>query len=161
MKERGQSLIEVASGLVVLMPVLMLLIDLAVIMYGVQLNNSACHNAVQAAASGPPAEAYYRARAVIDLVNSRNAGTLVSNFAIKGSVEPKIESAPASYLDPFTGKMVNPGGLVVGTATVTTTVEIRPFVIYHIYGGKLPLIFTSSQSFPLRYVMPTTVSQGQ
>lgn len=154
MRRSGQSLIEVTAGLVVLVPALLVLVDLSVIMYGVQLNNTACRNAVQAAATGEPAEAQYRAQTILDQANSRIAGQLVSHFALDGPVECKIEAAPIPYRDPMTSMTVNPGGLITGTATAITTVEIRPFIVHCVYGGHLPLKFSCRQSIPIRYVVP-------
>lgn len=142
-----------------LVPVLLALVDLAVIMYGVQLNNTACRNAAQAVASGDPAEAQYRAETVLNQVNNRTTGELVSHFALDGPVESKIEAAPIPYRDPMTGRTVNPGGLITGTATVITTVEIRPFIVYRIYGGRLPLKFSCRQNVPIRYVVPMSESR--
>lgn len=154
----GQSLIELTAGFVVLVPVLLVLLDLSVIIYGVQLNDTACHNAAQAAAAGEPTEAHYRAQTIVNQVNSRTTGQLVSHFALDGTVECKIETAPVPYRDPMTGMTVNPGGVITGTATVVTTVEIRPFIVYHVYGGRLPLKFSSRQSIPIRYVVPMSQS---
>lgn len=158
MRRSGQSLIEVTAGLVVLVPVLLVLVDLAVIMYGVQLNDTACHNAAQAAAAGEPAEAQYRVQTVLNQVNSRTAGELVSHFALDAPVEFKIEAAPIPYRDPMTGMTVNPGGVITGTATVITTVEVRPFIVYRVYGGRLPLKFSCRQCIPIRYVVPMSQS---
>jgi len=150
----GQSLIEFTAGLVVLVPVLLVLVDLAIVIYGVQLNDTACHNAAQAAAAGEPAEAQYRAQTVLNQVNSRTTGELVSHFALDRPVESEIEAAPIPYRDQMTGKTVNPGGVITGTATVTTTVEIRPFIVHNVYGKRLPLKFSCRQSIPIRYVVP-------
>lgn len=150
----GQSLIEVTAGLIVLVPVVIVLIDLSVILLGVQTNDANCRNAARAAAEGDPAEASFRAQAVMNRSNLQANQPLISGSRLILPVEVKISSRPLTEPDIATGKQMNTGGPVTGTATVTTEVEIRPFIVHMMYGGKSPLKFTSRQSFPMSYVAP-------
>src|SRR5437762_742308 len=91
----AQSLIEATIGIVVLVIVVITLIDLAMIIYGVSLNDSACGNAARASASGNPADAEHRAQAVLDQLNARQAGAIVSHFSLVPPVQVNIISEPS------------------------------------------------------------------
>jgi hypothetical protein len=149
----AQSIIEVTVGIVVLVPVALVLLDLAVILYGVQLNDSACRNAVQAAASGDPTHAMPRAQAVLDRTNARTSG-MVSNFHLVAPIDTVIVSEPVGEMDDVSGRPTPGAGPVVGTMSATTEVDIKPFAVHGIYGGKSPLKFQCTQTFPISYVRP-------
>jgi hypothetical protein len=152
-KQIAQSLIEVTVGIIVMVPVALVLTDLGVILYGVQLNDATCRNAVRAAASGDPNQATPRVQAVIDRANSRTTG-IVSNFKLVQPVETVITSQPQAERDPISGDEITSGGPVNGTICATTEVDIKPFAVHGIYGGKSPLKFQSKQSFPISFVRP-------
>jgi hypothetical protein len=154
MSKSGQSLIEVTVGLVIFVPVLLVLIDLSTIFLGVQANDNTCRNAVQAAASGDPAQATARAMTVVTRSNQRGSGPIVSHFNLVQPVEVQITNRPATEFDPLSEKQKNTGGAVTGTATVTTEVDIKPFVVQVVYGGKSPLKFRARKSFPISFIQP-------
>jgi hypothetical protein len=158
-KPAGQSLIEVTVGIVVLIPAILVLLDLAMILYGVQLNESTCRNAVRAAASGDPEESKYRAQAVIDRVNERTYGHLVSEYKLVMPVETKIVNQPAMEKDPDSGRPVCTGGPITGFIGITTEVEIKPFIVHLVYGGQSPLKFRARQTFPISYIVPSLSTQ--
>jgi Flp pilus assembly protein TadG len=147
-RKRGQSIIELAVGLMALIPIVLVVFDLAVIVIGVQINDSTCREAARVAASGNPSDATARATAVIARANLRTSGML-SNFALK-----KVTSAVTSDLTQLTAY----GGPVQGTVTIETQVDIRPFVVQFAYNGQSPLQFRSRQSFPYTYVFPNTTT---
>lgn len=151
---RGQSLIELQAGIIILIPALFVLLDLSLIFLGVQQNDAVCRNAARAAACGDPREARCRAQAVLTRMQAQDSGPFVSQYELVEPVDLKITSAPAKQVDPRTGKEVSPGGPVLGTATVSTEVKVRPFVVHMVWTGKAPIIFRSTHSFPLSYVMP-------
>ncbi len=153
-RRAGQSLIEVTVGIVILIPASLILVDLAVVVYGVQLNDSACQNAARAAASGSPSESQFRAQTVVDRMNGRSNGSLVSGFRLLLPVEMKITGQPTSQRDFYTGKQVSQGGLISGTATVTTEADVRPFLVHIICGQKPPFTMRARQTFPISYIMP-------
>lgn len=153
-RRSAQSLIEVTIGLMVVIPVVLILADLAIVVYGLQLNDSTCQNAARAAASGTPAESQYRAQTIVDRMNDRAQGQLVSHFCLAQPVEMKITNMPASHLDPRNGSQISKGGLVVGTATVTTEVSIVPFLVHNLCGQKAPLKMSARKTFPISYIMP-------
>jgi len=144
-------------GVIVLIPIVLVLFDLAVIVLGVQTNDATCRDAARAAASGDPQNATARAQAIVSRANARSHGQIVSNFAMVGGANVNIINQPTPQMEQTTGTMVNPGGPITGTVTVTTKVEIRPFVVQIVYTGQSPLIFQSRQTFPISYVVP---SQG-
>ncbi|CAN5483879.1 hypothetical protein BH10CYA1_BH10CYA1_23450 [soil metagenome] len=148
-RKKGQSIVELAVGLIALIPIILVVFDLAVIVIGVQINDSTCREAARVAASGSPQDQANRAKAVIARANQRSAGML-SNFRLV--TDPPISTvtqAQATALAPY-------GGALNGTVTVQTEVDIKPFVVQAAYSGKSPLTFRSQQSFPITYVVPNS-----
>jgi hypothetical protein len=151
----GQSLIELVVGLLALIPIVLAILDLAVIVIAVQMNDSTCREAARVAASGPPdtQDIQQRSGAIIARANQRGIG-MMSNFQLISATS----TASSSYLN---GPQINNGqtfgGPVNGTVTVVTEVDVRPFIVQWCYSGVTPLRFRSSQTFPITYVIPNTV----
>lgn len=143
---RGQSIIELVCGLIILVPLTLVLFDLAAIVLCVQTNDSTCRDAARAAASGPPDTSMQsRAQAVVARANNRTGGVMVSNYKLinVNSSAGTISNVIQTY-----------GGAVSGTVTVTTSVDVRPFIVSIVYSGGQPLTFQSKQTFPFTYVYP-------
>jgi hypothetical protein len=152
-RKRGQSIIELAVGLMALIPIVLVVFDLAVIVIGVQINDSTCREAARVAASGNPVDANARAAAVVARANQRATGML-SNFvlvSVTNTADMAALTDPNSNINKY-------GGPVQGTVTVQTEVDIKPFVVQYAYNGKSPLKFRSQQSFPFTYVVPNTAA---
>ena len=155
-RQTAQSLLEVIFGIVVLIPVVFVFLDLGIILLAVQQNETTCRNAVRAAASGAPAEAARRAKAIVDGSNIRSGGGIVSQFVLVPPVDVKVTSKPISQVDAGTGSQITAGGPILGTAQVTTEVEVRPFIVHLVCGGGQPLKFKVQHSCPLSYVLPAS-----
>jgi hypothetical protein len=160
-RRSGQSLIEVTVGIIVLIPAVLVLLDLAFVIYGVERNDSACQNAARAAASGPPAEAQARAQTALDRVNGNCPGGIVSSFQLVLPLEMKISRQPMPERDEYTGQLICHGGPVIGSATVSTEVEVRPFLVHYICTGKTPLKFRATQTFPISYIMSASADTAE
>jgi hypothetical protein len=145
---QGFVLVEFLAGLLVVVPVLLLILDLAMIILGVQISDTACREAARAAASGDPRYATARATAVIKSTPGATAG-LVSNLHLV-KVSSTVTTAAVD-------KLVVYGGPVLGNVTVQTAIEVHPFLLQWAYSGQ-PLTFHSSQTFPFTYVFPNTAS---
>lgn len=149
----GQSLVELGAGLLVIVPMILVILDLAMLVIAVQTNDNACREAARIAASGDPASAQLRAQSVIARQN-RTSGGMVSNFRIVAvDLVPPDVTQQVAALTPY-------GGTITGTVTVSTDVDIRPFVVQWVYSGGAPLTFRSRQSFPFTYVVPNTATQN-
>jgi Flp pilus assembly protein TadG len=146
-RKRGQSLVELVVGIAVLIPVMLLIFDLAVIVIAVQMNDSTCREAARVAASGSPSDVQQRANAIISRANVRATG-MMSNFTLVSY----SNTAPANYMSTI-GQF---GGPINGTVTIQTEVDVKPFIVQWAYNGISPLKFRSQQSFPFTYVMPNT-----
>ncbi|CAN5590230.1 hypothetical protein BH11CYA1_BH11CYA1_40450 [soil metagenome] len=152
-RREGASLVEVTVGSVVLFFVVIILVDLGLLIYGVSLNDAVCRDAARKSASGNPINAEQRALLFVDQMNSRNSG-FVSHFRLVPPVKAEITSQPKLRRNPENDQLVNPGGLVTGSVTVTTEVEIKPLALQFVLGRNSPLRFQSKQSFPISYVQP-------
>lgn len=153
-RKYGQSSVELVAGLFILVPIVLVLFDLAVIVIGVQVNDQTCRQAARAAASGAPDTAEQRAEAIVTRANSQGS-SMLSNFTL---IKPLIFNPTdviqqADDLDPY-------GGTVTGTVTVQTEVQVTPFIVPYVYSGGAPLVFRSSQTFPFTYVVPNSIVPG-
>ena len=72
---------ELCAGLIILVPLVLVLFDLAVIVIGVQVNDQTCRQAARAASSGDPATARQRADAIIARANQQGS-SMLSNFTL-------------------------------------------------------------------------------
>ncbi|MBU6451787.1 MAG: hypothetical protein KGS72_08425 [Cyanobacteria bacterium REEB67] len=152
---RAQSLVEVTAGIAILLPVLLVLFDLSMLFLAVQANESICRNAARAAAAGDPLDATVRAQAVVNAANLSSGGALISHFWLVLPIAVVVTDRPTSQEDPLTGRESNPGGPVTGTVAVSTEVDVRPFVVYRLWGGKLPMKFRARHIFPISFTQPT------
>jgi Flp pilus assembly protein TadG len=154
MNKSGQSLLEATFGLVIIVFIVIALVDLGIVLYAVSLNDSVCRTAASAAAAGRVEDADHRAQLAIEQTTTNGYGFLISQIELVPPVEVKITSQPIARRDPETGQLFNPGGSVTGTVTVRTKVEIRPFAMDFVFRRCKPLMFSSAQTFPVRYVIP-------
>lgn len=147
----AQSLVELCVGLLVLVPIILIFFDLAVIVIGVQVNDQTCKQAARAASSGDPVSANQRAQAIVARANQQGS-SMLSNFTLTGTTfNPTTLIADRNALNPY-------GGTISGTVTVSTTVDIRPFLVPYVYSGGAPLTFRSAQTYPFTFVVPNTAS---
>lgn len=142
-KFSGISTVEMLAGLAVLIPIVLTLFDLGCIISGVLVNDTICRDVARAVSEGDPATAKQRAEQLVAQANKKN-GAVVSNYVLVG--------------DPVNADLVVPapevGGLVKGTVTVRTRVDVRPpFLVGVVYGGE-GLKFDSQQTFPYTFVAP-------
>ena len=148
-RRQGQSLIELVCGMLVLIPIILVLFDLAVIVLGVQLNDSTCREAARVAALGDPTSCSTRAQAVVDRANN-SGSSMLSNYKLKQCTST-VTAADITAMSPF-------GGPISGTVTVDTEVDIKPFIVAIVYSGGQPLKFRSQQTFPFTFVVPNTAN---
>ena len=153
----GQSFVELAAGLALLVPIGLALFDFSVLMVASGVNDNVCNEAARAAASGRPANftdsngtvhnetALERAQGVVNRAGQNPHGYI-----------QKI------YLDPTTTGPVNLtvpdatyGGQYTGTFAVQTKSDVQmPASI----PGLTPNIMTvmSKQAYPITFVEPAT-----
>ena len=146
-RNRAQSLVELLVGLAALIPIMLVVFDLAVILIAVQMNDSTCREAARVAAAGSPSDIQTRAGAIITRANLKAKGMMQNIQMISCT-----STTPTNYLQ----NISQFGGPVYGTVTVQTEVDVYPFVVQWAYAGKSPLKFRSQQSFPFTYVVPNT-----
>lgn len=140
----GQSTIEMIAGVIVIMPVILFLFDLAVVLLSVQVNDAACRDAARAAAAGPPSQLTDR------------ANTIVNNFYKSGGYISKIEVIPNGTQANITATP-DPvyGGPYTGTAQVTTKMTINvPVTVKGILPTQVQL--NAVHSMPITYIAPNT-----
>lgn len=144
--------------MMVFVPIILLLIDCAIIMIGVSTNESACRDAARAASSGPPAilaagadhnvgpagTPYKRALAVIKNVYAAGGFVKISQtLSVKEGLQNPLPAAPQ-------------GGPVIGAVTVETTAEVYPPFLIRVFSENGVYQFKSAQRYPYTYVVPNS-----
>ncbi|MCA0314901.1 MAG: hypothetical protein LCH63_13850 [Candidatus Melainabacteria bacterium] len=147
-KAKGQSSVELVAGLIILVPIILCLFDLAVIVIGVQINDATCREAARVASIGDPTDCNKRAQAIVARANAQGS-SMLSNFQLQSCTST---ISPAQ----ITAMKANFGGPVSGTVSVVTQVDIKPFVVHYAYSGGAPLTFQARQTYPFTYVVPNT-----
>lgn len=156
-KKNGQSLVELAAGLMIFVPIVLLLIDCGVIMIGVSSNEAACRDAARAAAAGPPGLMssgahivsagqlpYKRAQRVIKDVYA--AGGLIKiddTLSVKEEIKAPLPVATS-------------GGPVIGEVSVETTADVMPPFLIRVFVENGTYQFKSTQRFPYTYILPAS-----
>jgi hypothetical protein len=150
---KAQSTIELVAGLMILIPIVLSLIDIAVFVMGVSLNDSVCRDATRAAASGPPDKiAHGQPKQRAEMVVKRSYKTegairLSPDVDIRENIREPLPSEPY-------------GGPVDGEVTVSTTVNVHPPFLVSVFCGSSGITFKSEQTFPYTWVMPSTIGDG-
>jgi len=153
---RGQHLVELMAGLIVVIPVFMMLIDLVFVFMAVQVNDSASRDAARAASQVPPelgapagdsevpptAAMYLRANAVLK--------QMYGNSVCK----PEIK---AMTLDNMTRPDGQLGGLFGGQVSVRTEAKVVPPVAIPLVTDSLTFTHKSFSTFPLTANQAATV----
>ncbi len=140
-RELGASSVELVCGLLLLVPVSLVLMDLGFVMLSVFANDSLCREACRAASATDPKDAKKVAEQLVTRANA--GGSTLSVYKLVG--------------DPTTSAMKVPnaeqGGLVEGSVTLKTGVDVKPmFLVGALYGGK-PIEFVTQQTFPYTFVL--------
>ncbi len=149
----GQQLVELAAGLIVLIPIFLLIVDLIVFYLAATLNDNACRDAARAAS-------------VIQPIAADGAGALPASSPIRqraNSVVTKMQHLDGYIIGPrlvqvsLSNDFKRPtnmllGGSFEGRVEVRTQIDYTlPATIPGILPAQVPL--TSQQSFPLTAVM--------
>ncbi len=145
-RQTGQSIIELCAGLIVLVPVIMVLVDIAFVVAGMQVNDAACRDAARAASAGPPKEAFKRA-----------AGVAAASYRGSGYIKGPIITAKDVTFRPDPPPPPGPyGGAYNGQVIVKSHVEVT-------LPAPLPMLpatqnFVAQQEFTITYVEPNTAT---
>src|SRR5271156_6852678 len=113
---RGQSIVELVAGLIVVIPVLLVLIDCAFVLSGVQMADSTCREAARIAASGDPAQADTRIASFLAKANSSAKG-MVKDYRLAGA--GGVQFTPADIVQEEQPLLAY-GGPLQGSVTVKT-----------------------------------------
>lgn len=144
-RKLGQSTVELVTGIIIFVPIVLLLIDVALLAMCSTTNDSVCRESARAAAKVPPDQSEARAQQVIVTANN-NAGT-VANYQLSSCTATQnaynfIQNPPQQ------------GGIVPGEVTVNTTCQVHPLTILNVIDGGKPITFNATQTFPFTYVVP-------
>lgn len=146
----GSSFVELAIGMTALIPVAIALIDLCLMIVGVQTNDAVCRESARVAGKADPRDAQTLVTSIVDQANQR--APFRSTFKVL-AVQSTIGERDIKALQPV-------GGPVSGQMTVETEVGIQTNMVHMFLGGKAPLIFHAKQTFPITYIVPPGTSCG-
>jgi hypothetical protein len=144
----GQSLIEFVIAVTAVIPIALLGMDSLLILYGLQLNHDTCREAARSASSGDPRLALIRASQVVARARA-GAHVCVTLEQVNTSVSKEQLESMAPY-----------GGEVNGLVDITTTVQVKPFILGWFMGRELCLHMDSSQEVPITYVLPNQLEKA-
>jgi len=165
-RNSAQSTVELVTGIIIFVPIVLLFIDLALVAMASTTGDSVCREAARAAAKAPPvvytqtggsvpAVTYSgdlstnRAQAVIDAANT-NKGS-VQQYALDSIA---FDQTSLTFNNAGTGNIPQQGGLWPGTVTVTTSCTVHPLSVLNVINGGQGIKLSSSQNFPFTYVVP-------
>ncbi len=149
----GQQLVELAVGLIALVPIFLLIVDLIVFYLAATLNDNACRDAARAAS-------------VVAPITADGVGILPASSPIRqraNSIVTKMQHLDGYIIGPrlvqvsLSNDFKRPSNLLLGgnyegSVEVRTQIDYKlPATIPGILPAQVPL--TSQQSFPLTAVM--------
>jgi len=141
----GQSIVELVAGLIALIPVIMALLDIAVVYSGISLNDSICRDAARVAAAGDPTnttQMMNRATQVIKNVYKPGGYVVLNTTPKQVIIDPSI---------PFVAPNPTTGGTYNGNILVQTEVTVNlPASVPNITPSQL--VFDSQASYPITFV---------
>lgn len=153
----GQSMVELAGGLIICIPIFLSIVDLGFIAMGASANDSVCKEAAAAAASGPPSVT------VSPSTNKLSAGQPGYDLAVSTirvhqptRMPAKVSEQPDVVEHLIDVPPPEQGGSVDGEMEVATTVAINPPFLLGAYFGKQGVSLTSKHIAPFTYVVPKT-----
>jgi hypothetical protein len=165
-RNSAQSTVELVTGIIIFVPIVLLFIDLALVAMASTTGDSVCREAARAAAKAPPATytqiggasgsltysgdlSTNRAQAVIDAANK--GGGSVQQYALDNI---SFDQPALTFNNVGLGNVPQQGGVWPGTVTVNTSCTVHPLSVLNIINGGQGIKLTSSQNFPFTYVVP-------
>lgn len=153
-KNSGQQIIEMAAGLLVLIPVIMGLIDIAVVLIGVNVNDTVCRDAARAAAQGNPlaspgsgSYSMDRAQAVVTQRDNQKGGYIAKIQLLTTGSDGSSVNAGTPLPDPTFG------GAFTGSVSIVTQTTVKiPAYIPGVVPNQIDL--KAKQVFPITYQQP-------
>ncbi len=169
-RESGQTLLELVATLIILIPTVLLFLDLLLIAVVVQINDDVARNATRQASNGAPSspgspggsgagtlasiapQSYYRAKVYVDQANKSHSGA-IANIAITNSWT-NLTSADIQNWQISGGELLHHQGNQVSTGlvSITTSVQVRPFVLPWVLASSKVMTFNATHTFPFSYV---------
>ena len=153
----GQSLLELAVGLIVAVPIILTLMDCALIALGASTNDAVCRDAARAAAGGPPVElspAVNRNAGLATPPNQRAVAVVKRLYHMNLPIKVR---ETVNVVETVNGPVpeVPLGGPVSGQVAVQTIVDIYPPFLLGVFAGP-QVTLKSRHAFDYTYIVPNT-----
>jgi hypothetical protein len=140
----GQSLIELAAGLIIFVAIFTFLVDAACLAIGACYGQNVCMEAARAASIGDPGQdgqtAKSKARRIIEEAD-KNKGGIIGGYTLDQVQTLNIVRPPSRT-----------GGIGEGTVVVDSSVTVAPPFLLRALGGPV-FQFHSQQSFPFSFAV--------
>ncbi len=148
---KGQSIIELIGGLIIIIPIVILLLDLAIIVMAVQTNENIAKNAARVASQSDPLSAQAKAQALVNQA-SFTLGSFIKSI--------KMTNYSTNLTSTDIQNWINNGGIVVhsngsidipGQVSITTTIKVQGFIIPLFLSSGQPINFKSTHQYPFSF----------
>jgi hypothetical protein len=136
------SFIELGAALIVIIPIILCLFDIAILITTAVMSDSLCRNAARIASSGEPSDVHSRVQAALDQAKVQNP--IVSNLRLAAGYPVNDNNV----------SLVQTGvtGPVNGTVTVKIAVDVHPpFLISHVLPNQV-ITMNAQQTFPYTFI---------
>jgi hypothetical protein len=139
-------MIEIVAILILLIPIMLCLVDIAVMVVTAMINDTTCTNIARIASSGEPSEVQERVQAALERSKVDNA--LISNLRLADGYpknDDSVSTEPSEVTGPVNGKV-----------TVRIAVDVHPpFLIKHVMQNQ-SCTMHAEQTFPYTYIRKGT-----
>lgn len=142
---KGQGIVELVAGIIVVVPIVLLLVDLGSLVIGVTSGDNVCREAARLASIGDPSQVQQRAQQVINEANASKGGIIV-NYTLNQAAAQNVQIPPAAS-----------GGVVQGNVSVDSSITVAPPFILKAMAGNGSFVFSSHQSFPITFTIKQSV----
>lgn len=151
---KAQSAMELVCGAIVLIPLVLFCIDASTVYMGQSLNSTVCRDAARAAANGPPSS-------ICPTLTPKQRAEVVVRRTQKTEGAIRLNPEVACTENVTRVPTMPFGGMVEGTVTVQTSVDVYPpFIIkYCVPSGAVKL--SASQTYPFTWVMASAYGVSQ
>lgn len=152
---KGQSLCELAAGLIVAIPIFLALVDCSFLLIGAAAADNLCRDAARAAASGPPSILLAGERVVTSTGEPVKRAKAVMHRVYRLGLPITVREEELRVVETLQNPMpdATTGGSINGTVVVNSTVDVYPpFILGVVNRSAIPM--KSRHGFPFTYVVP-------
>ncbi len=147
--QRGQSLVELGVGLLVMLPLLLFMLNCLYVAIGASLNDFVCRDAARAAACGAPSRMQTGTNRKVTRGGPKDRVLAIIKKVYNAGLPMKVREDVTVTETVRDVPPESDGGAIDGEVTVTTTIDIFPPVV--VQGMNSNVVLKSKHSMPITY----------